>query len=602
VRIGTAILVGVSLLVAVVMASMVWAISTVVERDARQQLTDGLERSRQVLEDLQAYRQSLFRQEIRVVAEEPRLKAVAATQEVSHETVLGVAQELRRAIASELFVIADGEARLLADVADPAAVGADLTGLPVVSEALIQGESEGVWTDEQAAYQVQARRLAFGLTAVGVVIVGHKLDDRVAQTVRRQTGSVVLVVLDGRLIAGSTLDRGKRPSTEEVATLVRLQPRAGAEQEVDVQGERYLASGGSFPGHQGQRDLRYFVLRSLAHAAELRTDLVERIYIVAALGLTLALVLAAFLSRRVARPVARLVAFTRRVGAGGLDARAEPAGLVELDARGGAMNRMVTELERSREDLAQKERLEGELEIARRLQMSILPRRLEAPGLQVAAMMRPASEVGGDYYDLQPVPGGCWIGIGDVAGHGLTAGVVMLMVQSIVAALARGRADARPSEVVTRLNEILHENIRHRLDNDEHVTFSLLKYEEGGRVSFAGAHEDIVLWRARTGACELVETPGTWLGAVSSIERHTPESALVLEVGDLMVLYTDGVTEARSAGDELFGLERLCAVVAAAPEQPVEEIRDRLLSAVTEWEEEQYDDVTLLVIRYEGIG
>src|SRR4029078_13210337 len=116
---------------------------------------------------------------------------------------------------------------------------------------------------------------------------------------------------------------------------------------------------------------------------------------------------------------------------------------------------------RSRDERAQKERLEGELEIARRLQTSILPRTLEAPGLRLAATMIPASEVGGDYYDLLPLPGGCWIGVGDVAGHGLSAGMVMLMVQCIVAALVRERPDARPSELVMRLNDVLYENVRH---------------------------------------------------------------------------------------------------------------------------------------------
>jgi sigma-B regulation protein RsbU (phosphoserine phosphatase) len=603
VRLRSAILVGVSLVVAAVMVAMVWSLSTLVRSEARQQLVDELERNRQVFEELQAYRQSLFRQEIRVVAEEPRLKAVAATEEITHETVLGVARELRRAIASELFLITDGEGRLLADVAEAEASGGDLSGLPLVAQALARGEAEGVWTEARAAYQVQAKRLAFGTTPVGVLVIGHRLDDRVAQTVRRQTGSTVVVLLEGEVLASSSLEGGRRLEAQQAAQVAALRPRAGEQVEIELLGERYLASGAPFPGHAGERDLRYVVLRSLAHAEALRHDLVEAVYVVAALGLFLALVLAVILSRRMARPVDRLVAFAGRVGAGELEARARPDGVVELDALAAAMNRMVTELERSRSDLAQKERLENELEIARRLQLSILPRDLDAPGLKIAAAMRPAGEVGGDYYDLLPAPGGCWIGVGDVAGHGLSAGVVMLMVQSIVSALARERGDARPSEVVTRLNEVLHDNIRHRLENDEHVTFSLLRFEEGGRVSFAGAHEDIVVWRAKDRRCELIATPGTWLGAVASIERHTPDSELSLSVGDVMVLYTDGVTEALSAGGELFGMERLCQAVsgAANDEPPVETIRDRVLAAVEAFSPEQRDDVTLLVIRYEAV-
>src|SRR5262249_21389121 len=156
-----------------------------------------------VFTELQGYRQSLFRAEIRVVAEEPRLKAVAATEEITHETILGVAQELRRAVGSELFLITDGRGQLLADVAAPEARGGALGHDPVVATALSAGEAAGVWADDAAAYQVQARRLAFGTTVVGVLVVGHKLDDRVAQTVRRQTGSAVVITLDGKTIASA---------------------------------------------------------------------------------------------------------------------------------------------------------------------------------------------------------------------------------------------------------------------------------------------------------------------------------------------------------------------------------------------------------------
>jgi hypothetical protein len=88
--------------------------------------------------------------------------------------------------------------------------------------------------------------------------------------------------------------------------------------------------------------------------------------------------------------------------------------------------------------------LEKELEIGARIQTCILPAAIEVPGLSVSARMIPASEVGGDYYGVFPTHDGAWIGIGVVAGHGLTSGLVMLMMQSAVAALGRARPDALP--------------------------------------------------------------------------------------------------------------------------------------------------------------
>src|SRR6185436_18733813 len=122
---------------------------------------------------------------------------------------------------------------------------------------------------------------------------------------------------------------------------------------------------------------------------------------------------------------------------------------------GEALNRMVEEMAGSRASLAQKQRLESELEIATRIQTSILPRGIQIPGLEIAAAMKPADEVGGDYYDVQPAANGCWIGIGDVAGHGLTAGLVMMMTQSAIAALVRTRPSAGPGELIATLNRVI---------------------------------------------------------------------------------------------------------------------------------------------------
>lgn len=241
-----------------------------------------------------------------------------------------------------------------------------------------------------------------------------------------------------------------------------------------------------------------------------------------------------------------------------------------------------------------------EMEIAKRIQTSILPVRTEVPGLEIAATMIPATDVGGDYYDVIPVDGGAWIGVGDVAGHGLQAGLIMLMVQSVVAALTKARRDATPRELVTALNSVLHDNIRSRLRSDEHVTFSLLRYNPDGTVVFAGAHEDIVICRAATGTCDRVATPGVWLGAMRDVGRATKDTTVKLEPGDVIVLYTDGVTEAKSATGEIFGLDRFCAAVERQHKAPAADLCASVVREVTGWMGVQDDDVTVFVARYTG--
>lgn len=247
-------------------------------------------------------------------------------------------------------------------------------------------------------------------------------------------------------------------------------------------------------------------------------------------------------------------------------------------------------------------RLVRELDFARAIQAGILPRDLRVPGLDIAATMQPCSEMGGDYYDVRRTADGCWLGIGDIAGHGVSAGLVMLMVQSITAALTARDGDATPGEILVQTNRILHDNIRARMGRDEHITMTLLRCHADGRVMFAGAHEDLVVLRARTGVCECVETEGTWLGVVADIAGSTHDRELRLQPGDLLLLYTDGLTEAVGADQEMFGIDRLCAALTAAGGGSAAEVLAGLLASLHAFCGAPTDDVAALVLRYTGDG
>ncbi|HXT97965.1 MAG TPA: PP2C family protein-serine/threonine phosphatase [Polyangia bacterium] len=243
-----------------------------------------------------------------------------------------------------------------------------------------------------------------------------------------------------------------------------------------------------------------------------------------------------------------------------------------------------------------------ELEIAKRIQTSILPTRTSVRSLEIAASMMPATEVGGDYYDVIPVEDGAWIAIGDVAGHGVQAGLIMMMVQSVVASATKMRPDATPAELWNALNRVLIENVRGRMGCEEHVTFSLMRYTTDGRLVFAGAHEDVIICRVDSGKCEQVETPGTWLGIDEALGSTIVDTTARLRGGDVMVLYTDGITEARNAKGEMFGRRRLVDVIERHHSEPSEIIRQKIIDGVTEWMDTQDDDVTVLVLRYGAEG
>jgi sigma-B regulation protein RsbU (phosphoserine phosphatase) len=211
--------------------------------------------------------------------------------------------------------------------------------------------------------------------------------------------------------------------------------------------------------------------------------------------------------------------------------------------------------------------------------------------------MHPATEIGGDYYDVLVTPEAAWLAIGDVSGHGLDAGLVMMMVQSAMAAIVRMRPYGSPREMIEALNDVLYENIRRRLDSRDHVTFTLFRLGRDGRVVFAGAHEDVLLWRASARVFDRVRTPGVWLGAKRGIGNVTIDTTLRLDPGDVMILYTDGITEARDRGGKMLELDGLVDIARGVIDQSPTKIRDHIIARMWAWMREQHDDMSVVVVR-----
>ena len=599
----TVILLSALILIGGILIATLFATTSVLQRNARTRLTEDLQRARQVFEELQGYRSSLFRSQAAVIADEPRLKATVATPGVDSQTIREVAEDHQRTVRADLFLVTDPLGKVLVDVADRAATGTSMAQAEIVARTLERREASGIWVRGDKTFQVQARRLEFGSDVVGAIVVGYVIDDRVATTIFNQTASAVVVVLDEGVVARSVLEEGDQIDPAALGKMAAgLAVSQNDPQEIKIGKQTYLGLAAPFPGYKGDRDLRYVVMRSLDRALAPARRLTEILYGISAASFGAALVLTLLLASRLSRPIEGLIHFTRQVAGGNLALRAPLEGPIEVRALGSAMNRMVGEMEASRAALAQNVRLEQEFEIANHIQTSILPRTFEVPGLEIGAVMLPATEVGGDYYDVRQVAGGSWIGIGDVAGHGLTAGLSMLMIQSLIAALTQAAPDASPSAIVITLNHLLFDNVKNRMQLHQHATLTLLRHHADGRFVFAGAHEELLVCPAATGRCEPLETPGTWLAALPDVSDVTVDSEVVLAAGDLLVLYTDGVTEAVNPAGEQLGIERVCEEIERVRAQPTTAVRDSLVGLVRSWTNGAplEDDVTLVVIRYTG--
>jgi two-component system sensor histidine kinase ChiS len=256
--------------------------------------------------------------------------------------------------------------------------------------------------------------------------------------------------------------------------------------------------------------------------------------------------------------------------------------------------------------LAENTRMSAELDVARRLQQMVLPKPFELERIEqldIACHMQPADEVGGDYYDILPHDGGLKIGIGDVTGHGLKSGVLMLMAQTAIRTLTTHN-EIEPKRFLSVLNRTIYDNIQ-RMQLDRMMTLSLLDYCDG-RMRISGQHEEVLIVR-RNGQVERLDTIdlGAFVGIMADISDYISEVEAILEPGDGVVLYTDGIIESRREGADptvgnLYGLERLCDVVSHHWHLPAEEIRRAVIDDVTRHvgrRSKLDDDLTLLILK-----
>jgi serine phosphatase RsbU (regulator of sigma subunit) len=205
----------------------------------------------------------------------------------------------------------------------------------------------------------------------------------------------------------------------------------------------------------------------------------------------------------------------------------------------------------------------SEMDLARKIQTVLVPSEPKAPGFEIAAEMRPAATVGGDYFDVFEMGGATWFLIGDVSGHGVTAGLIMMMAQTAVRTtvetLSRHGETPTPARVLALVNGAIRANIE-KIGKDQYMTVTALCVRDGV-VQHAGLHQDILVYRAATGTIEAIETNGIWLGVVDDAAPLLADETFELHDGDAMLLYSDGIVEGRLAGThETFGPDRLQAV------------------------------------------
>jgi serine phosphatase RsbU (regulator of sigma subunit) len=254
----------------------------------------------------------------------------------------------------------------------------------------------------------------------------------------------------------------------------------------------------------------------------------------------------------------------------------------------------ITELEAAQVELVQKERMERELELARQVQQSVLPRVFpQVAGYTFAARNRPARQVGGDFYDLFALDDDhLGVVIADVSDKGMPAALYMALTRSLL--LAEARRAASPRDALAHVNRLLIELGQPNMFVT--VFYGVLQVSTGGLTYVRAGHDRPLLLRG--GSAHLLTGEGACLGIVSTDRLHLSVEQVVLLPGDRLVLYTDGLTDVIGPDGQLYDRARLQALLLSRPELGAEALCDAVFAGLAAYQQgaEQYDDMTMLVV------
>jgi serine phosphatase RsbU (regulator of sigma subunit) len=287
---------------------------------------------------------------------------------------------------------------------------------------------------------------------------------------------------------------------------------------------------------------------------------VEITLVLAAVALALGTALSLILFRRISEPMARLIEGVHRLGEGDFKTKIKLETRNEFRTLADSFNDMADRIARAREELVVKERMQKELEIAREIQSTLIPRKIAQPaGFEVAMYYEPATEVGGDYIDVIPAGADRLVLVmADVSGKGVPGLVVMGMLKIMVHTLtARGMG---PAELVKELNV----SIKKVLKPNMFVTFFIARLNTAsGELVYSNAgHNPLVVYDGEKKKCAAHKMAGPPLGIFPPevFDEHVAEYRLNLRPGTLVLQYTDGVNESADGEGARFGIENILSM------------------------------------------
>jgi len=310
--------------------------------------------------------------------------------------------------------------------------------------------------------------------------------------------------------------------------------------------------------------------------------------------------IALFFSKLITGPVMILREGARRIGNGDLQTPVEIQSGDEFEELAGAFNHMTHDLRNYivelRRTTAEKERFTRELEIAQGIQQSFLPDSIpDIPGMELAVYASPALEVGGDFYDFIPVGDDEWgLVIADVSGKGVPAALFMALSRTLIRVSATWKSD--PASAIKEANSLICRDSKASM----FVTLFYLVIDALQRkITYvnAGHNPPLMLTGQDHSDITLLKAEGIALGIIDGIDLDSV--TVDLKKGDLVALYTDGVSEAMNTDGEEYGMDRFIAVLKQNRDRELSQLIEAIIASIKDFTKDapQSDDITLILIR-----
>lgn len=300
---------------------------------------------------------------------------------------------------------------------------------------------------------------------------------------------------------------------------------------------------------------------------------------------------------RIVRPLEELKKGALEIGEGNLDTHVRVESTDEIGVLAETFNSMAGSLKSNTKALLEKERLDNEIHLAAEIQSDFIPKEIpKVSGLDIAASVVPATEIGGDCYDFIKQGDDLMIFIADVSGHGVSAGLVEAITSSLVYTFSRMYTST--VDIMSDMNSVIHEKTRPNVFVTSimgiwSVNDSCFRYSVAG-------HDPVIYYDSEIRKCTLLSKGGMALGMLPDIRDLLKQQEICLKTGDVLVLYTDGIPEAWNTMQKQLGIRKFMEIIehhAALPS--AQKVHDGIIADVTAYmgDAKQADDISLVVLK-----